>query len=68
MDLGSLPAGAYTGQILFKVDNQVKAALPVTLNVRDGGWIAALVLAGVALGLLVLPHHPAAKLRGDGAD
>jgi hypothetical protein len=54
MDLGSLPAGAYTGQILFKVDNQVKAALPVTLNVRDGGWIAALVLlAGVALGLWI---------------
>lgn len=50
--LAQVPAGSYSGQVLFTSGTRYLAALPITLNVRQPWWWAGLALAlGVALGL-----------------
>lgn len=54
VDLRQMPAGAYSGQVLFLSADAAPIPLALTVHVRHPwGWPAAVTILGVVLGLLI---------------
>jgi len=66
VDLRGVPAGAYSGQVLFTADSGNLLALPVMVNVQHGPFLPGLVLVfGVVLGLGLSAYRARGKPRDE---